>query len=114
MNESVDNKNVAYSKLYSFASKTDKLMLYFGIISAIIAGMGLPSFIFLLGDVMDSYDPLANRSESLKTIRKITAYFVYIGIAIWITSYLFYGLLILFSESVSRKTRFNYLRKILE
>jgi hypothetical protein len=89
-------------------------LLYVGIISAIIAGIGLPSFIFILGDVMDTFSPNVSKLEGLKTIRGITLYYLYIGLGIWLFSYLFYGFLIHFAESVSRKTRLNYLRKILE
>lgn len=56
-----ENKSVGptvpYSKLYSLASPKEKAILYIGWIAAFITGLGMPSFVFLMGDVMNSFDP---------------------------------------------------------
>lgn len=48
--------SVPYSKLYSYASKTDKIYLYIGWIASAITGLGMPSFVFLIGNVINSFD----------------------------------------------------------
>ena len=49
--------SVPYSKLYSLASKSDKTLMYVGWFFAAVTGCGMPSFAFLIGDVIDSFDP---------------------------------------------------------
>ena len=48
---------VPFSKLTSLASKEEKCQLYIGWIFACLSGCILPSFIFLIGDVFDSFSP---------------------------------------------------------
>ena len=84
-----------------------------GLIFACITGLGLPSFIFLVGDVINSFDPSVSRAEALKTMLKILYIFIGIGSGVWILSYLFYSKLIIFSERVAKTTRREYLRSVL-
>ena len=51
------NANLAapYSKLLAFATPYEMGMFYIGHICAIITGLALPSFSYLMGDVLDSF-----------------------------------------------------------
>lgn len=51
--------------LFHFSDKKDKLFLFIGFVCAILCGLGLPSFVFLFGDIADSFDPYGDRTEAL-------------------------------------------------
>lgn len=81
-----------------------------GWISAIIAGCGMPSFVFLIGDVIDSFDPSkASPQKMIDTISFMSFLFTMVGIGVWITSYIDYAFLLMFSERVAKKIRIAYL-----
>ena len=85
-----------------------------GLISACISGLGLPSFVFLEGNVINSFDPSVSRDEALKNMLEILYIYIGIGSGVWILSYLFYSKLIIFSERVAKTTRREYLRSVLK
>ena len=89
------------------------MYLLIGGLSAFLTGLGLPSFVFLLGDIIDAFGPTTDAEETLVTIKRICVYFLYIGCAILLFSYAFYTLLILFSERVAKRTRLAYIKHIL-
>lgn len=99
--------------MITFANTSDRIIFYLGCIGAILTGAALPSFVFLIGDVIDAFGPTMDREEGLETVKNITLIFLYIGIGVWIVSYFFYGYLILFSERVARRTRLAYLKHLL-
>lgn len=104
---------VNYSKLYQFASGSDKLLMYIGWGCACVTGCGMPSFVFLIGNVIDSFKPDTSVDETIKTINTISLIFTLVGIAIWCFSFVMYSFLLLFSERVAKKTRTKYLESIL-
>ena len=55
--EDANHQGVPYSKLYCLADKQDKSIMIFGWIMALIAGAGLPSFVFLIGFILDAMGP---------------------------------------------------------
>jgi ATP-binding cassette subfamily B (MDR/TAP) protein 1 len=99
--------------MYQFASASDKVLMYIGWTCAAITGTGMPSFVFLIGDVIDSFKPTNTVESTLRTISKMSLIFTLVGVAIWITSLIMYSLLLLFSERVVKKTRTKYLEAIL-
>lgn len=104
---------VPYSKLYTFASGSDKLLMWTGWISAMITGCGMPSFVFLIGNVIDSFKPTTSPDETVDTISLMSLIFTLVGIAVWIFSLVMYSFLLMFSERVVKKTRTKYLTSIL-
>jgi hypothetical protein len=40
--------------LFTYADKVDKILLFIGFFCAILCGLGLPSFVFLFGDICNS------------------------------------------------------------
>lgn len=88
--------------------------MYFGWLAACLTGLGIPSFIFLIGDVIDSFSPTNSKEDTLNKIKQITLIFTLIGIGVWIFGFIFYGFLLTFSEKVARRTRVAYLKAILK
>lgn len=70
--DSSDKKDIgpacAYSKLYSLASTKEKTLMYIGWICAAITGLGMPSFAFLMGDIINAFGP---GGDLVATVRKI-------------------------------------------
>jgi ATP-binding cassette, subfamily B (MDR/TAP), member 1 len=104
---------VPYSKLYCLASTADKFLMWIGWISAMITGFGMPSFVFIIGDIIDSFKPTANVEDTIKTVSKMSLIFTLVGIAVWFFSYVMYSSLLLFSDRVTKKIRTKYLESIL-
>lgn len=107
---------VPYSKLYSLATPADKVLMYIGWASAAICGLGMPSFVFLIGDVIDAFDPriTGSKEEMLSVIEEMCLIFACVGVGIWILSYVNYAFLIIFSERVTKRIRISYLESILK
>jgi ABC-type multidrug transport system fused ATPase/permease subunit len=88
--------------------------MWIGWAAAAVTGLGMPSFVFLIGDVIDSFGTSAtDPDEALRTISLMSLIFTLVGIVIWITSYVSYAFLLIFSERIARKTRIKYLEAIL-
>ena len=105
---------VPYSKLYTFASPADKMLMYIGWGAAMVTGCGMPSFVFLIGNVIDSFKPTSTPADTLKTINLMSLIFTLVGVAVWVASYIMYSFLLLASERVIKKTRTEYLKSILK
>lgn len=84
------------------------MALGFGV--AIINGVGLPSFTFLYGIVLNAF---ADSATMLEKIGKFSLILIYIGLAIWATSYIYFTCSMIVSERIGKKTRVAYLRAIL-
>lgn len=104
---------VSYSRLYTFATPADKLLMYTGWTCAMITGCGMPSFVFLIGIVIDSFSPSTTPADTLRTISLMSLIFTVVGVGVWITSLIMYSFLLLFSERVVKATRTKYLHSIL-
>ena len=95
------------------ASTGDKVIMIFGWIMACIAGCSMPSFVFLIGYILDSFSPDVPQDEKDDTINLMSLIFVLIGLGSWILSFFYYTAFIVFSERIIKKTRLHYLRSIL-
>lgn len=105
--------SVPYSKLYCLASTSDNTLRWIGWISSMIAGLGMPSFVFLIGDVIDSFNMTTDPEDMIDTISLMSLIFSLVGVAVWITCYISYAFLLMFSERVAKKTRIKYLEAII-
>jgi hypothetical protein len=100
---------VSYGKiLTTYAEPTDKYLMAFGYFSAIATGIAMPSFVFIMGDILNSFG-----DNALEAIKRQCLIMVYIGLAVWVTSYFYYASLVAMAERVGRKTKINYLKAIL-
>ena len=50
------SQTVSYKKLYSLASKSDKMIMYLGWLSSLLAGLVIPGFCYFVGHIIDSFD----------------------------------------------------------
>ena len=105
---------VGYFKLCSLASGSDKVLMWTGWVSALITGCGMPSFVFLIGDIIDSFKPTTEVQDTIDTVSRMSLIFTLVGIAVWFFSYLMYSTLLLFSDKVTKKIRVKYLEAILK
>lgn len=99
--------------LLTFANKDDKILLLFGFISASLCGFGLPSFVFLFGDIADSFLDL-DPTKILSAITFTSRTLALIGLAVGACSYMFFTFFIIASERIGMKTRVAYLESILK
>ena len=112
--ESTESKElgpaVAYSKLYTFANGSEKAIMFIGWIFAGITGLGMPSFAFIFGDILNAFDP---QEDTLDLMKRIGLIMTCIGVGIWVLSYVYYAALLVTSEKIVRKTRTEYVKAIL-
>ena len=97
--------------MLTFADGKDKALITFGYFTAIATGAGLPSFVFLFGDIVNTFGP--STDDIVSKIGPIALTMVIIGLAIWITTYLYFTFLVIMSERVGKKTRVAYLKAVL-
>jgi hypothetical protein len=87
--------------------------MYIGWVSAAMTGLGLPSFVFLIGDIINSFNPSNGPEEMLKKIKLIAWVEVVIGAGIWILSYIYFSFLLMSSELITKKIRIAYVEAVL-
>mmetsp|Transcript_43686 Transcript_43686/g.42204 ORF Transcript_43686/g.42204 Transcript_43686/m.42204 type:complete len:88 (+) Transcript_43686:201-464(+) len=80
---------------------------------ACLAGFGMPGWVFLMGDIIDAFNPTSTLEEMLDSINFVSIVNLLIGVGVMITTYCYYASLLVFSESVANKTRIRYLEAIL-
>jgi ATP-binding cassette subfamily B (MDR/TAP) protein 1 len=74
----------------------------------------MPSFVFLIGNILDSFNSTTDPDVMLSNIKRLSGIFGLIGIFLWITTYINFAFLYIFSERVAKKTRVKYLEAILK
>mmetsp|Transcript_21964 Transcript_21964/g.16313 ORF Transcript_21964/g.16313 Transcript_21964/m.16313 type:complete len:100 (+) Transcript_21964:203-502(+) len=79
-----------------------------------LAGLGMPSFVFLMGEILDAYSPYIEAKEMEDTINRTCLAMLLIGVYLAITNYFYFSSLLSFSERVSNKMRIRYLQAILQ
>jgi hypothetical protein len=55
---------VPYSKLGQIGSSADNCFKYIGLIGSALAGFTIPSFVFIMGDILDALDPKMTAEDS--------------------------------------------------
>ena len=98
--------------LMTYADRTDKILICLGYFFAILTGLGIPSFTFLMGDVVVNFtDPTKSLSEM---INPLALKFTIIGGVMFVTSYLYFVFLVIMAERIGKKTRVAYLSAVLK
>ena len=98
--------------LFTYADRQDKILLLMGFISASFCGFGLPSIVFLFGDIADSF-LLRNPVLILDAITYTAKTLSIIGAAVGVCSYMFFTFFMIASERIGQKTRVAYLESVL-
>jgi len=85
----------------------------------VLAGIGLPLFVFFVGDVIESFEPQGttppyyDKDETMRQLREIAIRFALIGVYMQFASYLYYSFLALYAESVEAKIRVAYFKALI-
>ncbi|KAJ5584031.1 ABC multidrug transporter mdr1 [Penicillium hispanicum] len=108
---------ISFFGLYRYASRMDLLILLVSFVCAVVAGAALPLFTILFGSLATAFQQI-----ELKTITydhfyheltRNVLYFVYLGIAEFVTVYVSTVGFIYTGEHVTQKIREHYLEAIL-
>jgi ATP-binding cassette subfamily B (MDR/TAP) protein 1 len=87
--------------------------MWLGWTAALIGGIGLYSYVFLIGDIFDSFKQTTKVEDTIKIISRISLVLTLVGFVSWVFSYLAYSCLLLFSDRVTKKIKVKYLKAIL-
>ncbi len=87
--------------------------MYFGWLFAACSGAVLPGFIFMIGDVFDSFGPDQDPESTLILIRRVTKIMGLLAVILLVTGFLQYSLTIEAAARVAGRIRVEYLRAIL-
>uniref|UniRef100_H3G8G1 Multidrug resistance protein ABC superfamily n=1 Tax=Phytophthora ramorum TaxID=164328 RepID=H3G8G1_PHYRM len=71
-------------ELFSYADRTDKLLMFLGTIGALAAGISQPIQIVLFGDVLNTFNPADPGADIETGIKSVALNFVFVGIAVFI------------------------------
>jgi ABC-type multidrug transport system fused ATPase/permease subunit len=97
----------------SLATGYEKCKLYFGWIFAVLTGAGLPLFIWLIGDVMDSFGAAASFEETEAQIKDLVRFMgVLLGV-VFVGGYLYQAATLTSSITIAAELRKRYLQAIL-
>lgn len=102
---------IPYSKLYSRADKTDKILIALGVLGGMGSGMLLPLFALLFGKFTDTFgDP---SPDIIETVNELALTFVYIGIGGAVACYAQNAAFILSGNRQTNRLRELYLAAVL-
>jgi hypothetical protein len=87
--------------------------MYIGWFAACLTGFGLPSWVFLIGDIINSFNPNNPAIDMLDKIKYIAMIQVIVGGGIFLLSYIYYGFLLISSERITKRTRTKYVEAVL-
>ncbi|KAJ5693406.1 ABC multidrug transporter mdr1 [Penicillium macrosclerotiorum] len=108
---------ISFFGLYRYASHTDILILVVSAICSIVAGAALPLFTILFGSLTTAFQQRSLREISFDAfyheLTKNVLYFVYLGIAEFVTVYVSTIGFIYTGEHVTQKIREHYLEAIM-
>ena len=83
--------------MLTYAEKADKMLIIGGYSMAVLSGLGLPSILFIWGDILNAY---TDSPDIVAAISPTCLQIIIIGIVIWVTSYFYYILLVIMAERV--------------
>ncbi|RXH68337.1 hypothetical protein DVH24_030670 [Malus domestica] len=110
-NEKVEK--VAFSKLFSFADKTDIILMLVGTIGAIGNGLCMPLMTILFGDLVNAFGNNQNNSDVVSVVSKVSLKFVYLAIGAGVAATLQVSCWMVTGERQAARIRGLYLETIL-
>ncbi|PIA91919.1 Multidrug resistance protein 1 [Cercospora beticola] len=109
--------SVKYTMLYRYATRNDLIIIGISSIAAIAAGAALPLMTVVFGSLTGTFQGFfqgtVTGSDFSSEISKLTLYFVYLGIAEFVATYIATVGFIYAGEHISGKVRQHYLASIL-
>lgn len=89
--EGVVDEMINFNKFFTYITFKDKLLIIFGTLGALIAGVLLPCISLAFGSITNSFDPSNGPDAMLDSMKKITLYICLVGIASWVFGYVYYA-----------------------
>ena len=80
-----------YFKLFRFATTKDKLLMAIGTIFSIINGATMPLFMYILGDMINSFTILSNKDQIVDAASRQSIYFICVGVGSLICSWIMFA-----------------------
>lgn len=99
-----------FSKFFTYITTGERILLYIGTLSAIIAGALIPAIAIVMGDVTNTFDPDSTSANIFDTMKRIAVWITVVGGALWIFGYLYYAFWAHLSETISYDLRGRYLK----
>jgi ATP-binding cassette, subfamily B (MDR/TAP), member 1 len=107
--ESKPPRQISFFKFFSFLSFTDKALLVFGTLAAIIAGAILPSISLVMGNVAVAFSG-GNTPTGLKDVMSLISSLVLIIVGLlFVFCYLFYAFWQHLAQNITRDLRKKYI-----
>ncbi|BFG25063.1 hypothetical protein CerSpe_113370 [Prunus speciosa] len=107
-------EKVAFIKLFSFADKTDIMLMLVGTIGAMGNGSCMPIMTILVGEMSDSFGTNQNNTHiGLSVVSKVSLKFVYLAIWAAVAATLQVGCWMVTGERKAARIRALYLKTIL-
>mmetsp|Transcript_111805 Transcript_111805/g.154400 ORF Transcript_111805/g.154400 Transcript_111805/m.154400 type:complete len:170 (-) Transcript_111805:214-723(-) len=115
MNQNTESElGSSISKMMTVATQAQRCQAYVGWCFAILAGFGLPVTLLFFGDVIDSANPNKDPKEAVDETFQTFLLFLYVGLGIWFTCYMYYAMLLQFQERAGLRFKKQYLEAILK
>ncbi|TQE11535.1 hypothetical protein C1H46_002910 [Malus baccata] len=106
-------EKVPFSKLFSFADKTDTILMLAGTIGAIGNGLGMPLMTILLGEMINSFGSNQNNTDIVSAVSKVSLKYVYLAIGTGVAASLQVSCWMVTGERQAARIRGLYLKTIL-
>ena len=108
-NNAEQQKFVDFKKLiFTYANQNDLVWFYSGHFFAALAGVALPTFTFMFGDIVNGIGTNDDSGVIEQSKRML-----YIGVGVFFAAWWYVAFLSVFSERIMLKTKVQYLRAIL-
>jgi len=89
-----------------YTTRADKALMGIGLFSALITGMGMPSFVFLFRDLTSGFIDFKDMFDLIATTSKR---FLIVGAVMWVTNYIVFAFWGIVSERIAYYYRLNYI-----
>ncbi|KAF1313678.1 Multidrug resistance protein abc superfamily, partial [Globisporangium splendens] len=108
-------KIVPLATLFSFADKTDKVLMTVGSIGALVAGLGQPVQIILIGNVMNAFNPtdLPDADTMKHNVNSVALNFVWVGLGMIVGGFIQVACWSLTASRQAKRIRSSYVNAIL-
>lgn len=113
----IEQNKVSYWQLYSFASKSDWIIMAIGIFFSGVAGAAIPTTTILFGKMVNYFADYQtgkiDKSYFMNQVNRNALFFMYLAIIVFVTTYIYMAAWVYTGERLTRQIRERYLRAIL-
>jgi len=110
----LDPKPISFHRFFEHNSRKDNIMMTIGTISAIIAGLFLPSISLIMGSIANNFgDGDIDPSEMSELVAQTSKLVILVSVVIFVFGYIFFAFWQHLAENISLNLRKLYLRALL-